>query len=117
MVLVSSASAQENSNVNSKPFILEQGLMDALNSKTDKMSTNDVIANYFKENKDKISIPDPHVNYSKRYQLKDRSNITFIDIGFSIDSLKEEKLDQTKILSTSNNSLVMRLTTYSTNPL
>jgi hypothetical protein len=114
IVLVSSASAQENSNVNNKPTILEQGLMDALNSKTDKMSTNDVIASYFKENKDKISMPDTHVKLSKRYQLKDGSYITFTNIGFSIDTLEEEKLDKTKIQSISSNSLVTTQSTYTT---
>jgi len=88
--------------------------MDALNSKTDNMSTNDVIANYCKANKDKISIPDTHVNYSKRYQLEDGSNITFTNIGFSIDTLKK---DTTKIQSISNNSLMTPKSTYSTPPL
>jgi hypothetical protein len=114
IIFVSFASAQENSKVDSNRFIVEQGLIDALNSKTDKVSTNDVIANYCKANKDKISIPDTHVNYSKRYQLKDGSNITFTNIGFSIDTLKN---DTTKIQSISNNNLMTSKTTYSTSPL
>jgi hypothetical protein len=117
MVLVSSASAQENSKASSKPSIVEQGLIDALNLKTDNMSTNDVIANYCKANKDKFSKPDTHVNYSKRYQLKDGSNITFTNVGFSIDTIKTEKLDTTKTQSMSDNSLVTSQSTQSTLPL
>lgn len=95
MVFVPAASAQENLKINEKPSEMEQSLVDALNSNKKNLSTDDVIANYFKANKDNISISKDGTvsgnNNSRTYQLKDGSNITFTDQGyFLIDSLKEE---------------------------
>lgn len=93
IALVPAVMAQEASKVSDKPSELEQGLIDALNSNTKNSSTDDVIANYCKANKDKISISEnataSGINSSRTYQLKDGSNITFTDRGyFSIDNLK-----------------------------
>lgn len=99
MVFVPAVSAQENSKTSDKPSELEQGLIDALKSNTN-LSTDDVVANYCKANKDKISISESDTasdkNNSRTYQLKDGSNITFTNRGyFLIDSLKEDSNDNT----------------------
>lgn len=93
IALVPAVMAQEVSKVSDKPSELEQALIDALNSNAKNSSTDDVIANYCKANKDKISISEnataSGINSSRTYQLKDGSNITFTDRGyFSIDNLK-----------------------------
>jgi hypothetical protein len=98
IVLVPAVSAQENSKVSYKSSELEKGLVDALNSNTKNLSTNDVVVNYVKTNKDKISKTNFALNntvlgknQSRTYQLKDGSVITFEDDGFfSISSIKEE---------------------------
>lgn len=93
VVFLPAASAQEYIKTSDKPSELEQGLINALNSNTKNSPIDDVIADYFKANKDKISIQKNSAisdkNYSKRYQLKDGSNITFTNEGFSIGILKE----------------------------
>ncbi|WP_052722706.1 hypothetical protein [Methanosarcina sp. WWM596] len=98
MMLVPSVSAQEELKVSDKPSELEQGLIDALNSNTNKLSTDDVIANYVKVNKDKISINDlkekdtvsGQINL-RTYQLKDGLYITFTDGSyFFITGVEEE---------------------------
>jgi hypothetical protein len=92
MVFVSTVSAQDNLTTSVKPSELEQGLIDALNSNTKNLATDDVIANYCEANKDKISASeDDNVsgNNSRIYQLEDGSNITFTNRGhFLIDNLK-----------------------------
>lgn len=81
-----------------------------LNSNTKNASADDVIADYFKTNKDKISIQKNGTisgkTYSRTYQLKDGSNITFTNQGFSIDTLTKEKLNPSTIQSTNKNNIV-----------
>lgn len=93
MVFVSTVSAQDNFTTSVKPSELEQGLIDALNSNTKNLATDDVIANYCEANKDKISTPEDNnvsgKNNSGIYKLEDGSNITFTNRGhFLIDNLK-----------------------------
>lgn len=98
MVLVSSVGAQENILANSKPSELQQGLIDALNSKAKDLSTDQVISNYCKANKDQISKKVlsnsdavSSTSNSMIYELKDGSKIAFTDGShFSIISVKEE---------------------------
>lgn len=95
LVFVPTAAAQENLKTSENLSEFEQGLVDALNSNTENLSTDDIIKNYCKVNKDKISMQkndtDSDENNSRIYQLKDGSNITFTDQGyFLIDNLKEE---------------------------
>ncbi len=95
IVFVPAANAQENSKMSDKPSQLEQGLIDALNYNTKNLATDDVVANYCKVNKDKISIL-TNDTFSvknklslKTYQLNDGSNITFTNKGFFlIDNLE-----------------------------
>lgn len=86
MVFAPAVSAQGNSETSDAPSELEQGLIDALNSNAEKLSTDEVITNYFRANKDEISISGNDAgsgkNESKTYQLKDGSNITFTDQGY-----------------------------------
>jgi hypothetical protein len=80
------------------PSELEQGLIDALNSNTKNLSTDNVVVTYVKANKDKISKSNFALNtttsskdQSRTYQLKDGSEITFTnDSVFSITSITEE---------------------------
>lgn len=100
IAFVPAAMAQEASKVCDKPSELEEGLIDALNSNTKNLATDDVIANYCKANKDRISISGNDTasdkNNSRTYQLKYGSNITFTDRGyFLIDNLKEESNNNT----------------------
>lgn len=105
MVLVPAVSAQENSKTSDKPSQLEQGLIDALNSNT-KLSTDNMIANYCKANKDKISKNSFSSNNPSRYQLKDGSNITFTKDGYIvIDSSKEEANKYTTQPNNKNNRM------------
>ena len=98
MVFVPAVSAQENLKVSDKPSELEQGLINSLNSNTKGLSTDDVVVNYVKANKDKISKTNFALNnttsskdQSRTYLLKDGSEITFENDGFfSINSMKEE---------------------------
>ncbi len=104
LVFLSAASAQQNPITGEKPSQLEQGLIDALNSNTKNLATDDVIANYCKANKDKVSISDNNtasdINNSRTYQLKDGSNITFTDRGyFLIDNLKVNN-NNTQLINT-----------------
>jgi hypothetical protein len=92
-MFLSTANAQENSKMSDKPSQLEKGLIDALNSNTKCLATDDVVANYCKTNKDKILILANDTfsvkNDSRIYKLKDGSNITFTNRGyFIIDNLK-----------------------------
>lgn len=90
IILLPSVSAQESSKISEKPSEFEQGLINTLNSNTE-LSTDNVIANYCKANKDKIPKNSLLSNDSSSYQLKDGSNITFTKDGYIvIDSLKEE---------------------------
>jgi hypothetical protein len=93
MVFVSTVSAQDNLTTSVKPSELEQGLIDALNSNTKNLATDDVVSNYCRANKDNISTPEDNnvldKNNSRMYQLEDGSNITFTNQGhFLIDDLK-----------------------------
>lgn len=98
MVFVPAVSAQENSITSDKPSQLEKGLIDALNSNTsntENLSTDDVVANYCKTNKDKIlTLTNETFSVKNKlslrtYQLKDGSNITFTNKDFFlIDNLK-----------------------------
>ncbi|KKF98206.1 hypothetical protein [Methanosarcina mazei] len=54
MTLIPAVSAQEISKISKKPSELEQGLIDSLNSNKKNLSTEDVVANYVKANKDKF---------------------------------------------------------------
>lgn len=98
MVFVSAASAQENLKTSDKSSELQQGLIDALNSDTKKSSTDEIVSNYCKANKDKISAnnlakSDTASSKAKinSYQLKDGSTITFTNAGcFYITEMKEE---------------------------
>jgi hypothetical protein len=98
MVFMPAACAQETSKVSDKPSELEQGLIDALNSNTKNLPTDNVVVNYAKANKDKISKSSSTMSntasnkkQSRTYQLKDGSSITFDSDGFfSISSIKEE---------------------------
>lgn len=98
IAFVPAAMAQEASKVSDKPSELEQGLIDALNSNTKNLSTDDVVVNYVKANKDKISKSNFVLNNTtssknqlRTYQLKDGSEITFTNDGiFSITRITEE---------------------------
>lgn len=114
IVFVPAVSAQENSIKSDKPSQLEQGLIDALNSNTNNLATDDVVANYCKSNKEKIPILTNETFSAKNklslktYGLKDGSNVTFTNKGFFyISSIKEEqnniKINQK---TTSSKSLV-----------
>lgn len=95
-VFIQPVSAEEVLKTSGKPSELEQGLIDALNSNTNNSSTEDVITDYFKTNKDKISESNAAKNGTvsgkndtRTYQLKDGSNITFTNGGyFLIDKLE-----------------------------
>ncbi len=84
--------------------------IDALNSNKKDMSTDEVVADYCKANKDKISISNNIVNKdhkSRTYKLKDGSDITFTDENFFvISSLKEEVNKNKATLSTSKATLL-----------
>lgn len=108
MVFVQAASAQEVLTVNDGPSELEQGLIDALNSNTKELSTDDVVADYVKENKDKISTnglkgkdtTSDKINL-RTYQLKDGSYITFTNEDlFYISGIEEEANSKTVTQST-----------------
>ena len=98
MALIPAVSAQEELKVSDKPSELEQGLIDALNSNTKNLPTDDVVVNYVKANKDKISKSNFVLNnstlsknQSRTYKLKDGSKITFTnDSIFSITRITEE---------------------------
>ncbi|MGD9775349.1 MAG: hypothetical protein AB7U72_00340 [Methanosarcina sp.] len=104
MALIPAVSAQEELTVSEKPSEWEQGLIDALNSNTKNLSTDDVILNYCEANKDKISknnIINKDIDSNKNsrtYQLKDESTITFTDLNyFFISGIEEEANNKTVI--------------------
>ncbi|WP_292379724.1 hypothetical protein [Methanosarcina sp. UBA289] len=107
-VFVSTVNAQENLKISDKPSQVEQGLIDALNSNSKNLHTDDVIANYCKANKDKISesnlVPKNTIsnkNNLRTYKLEDGSNITFTNEGyFYITGAEEEANDKTVTKST-----------------
>lgn len=106
-------------------FELEQGLIDALNSNTKGISTEEVIANYVEANKDQISI-----NHLKRktsvsdnsnfktYQLEDGSYITFTDEDYFFISGIEKKSNNKALIesatSTKSVSYTPTITGYKT---
>ncbi|AKB38360.1 hypothetical protein MSSAC_3770 [Methanosarcina siciliae C2J] len=110
-VLMPAVSAEENLKTGDKPSEWEQGLIDALNSNTENLSTDDVIADYCKANRHKISMPKLDTasdeNNSRTYQLKDGSNITFTNQGyFVIDNLiVEETKNNTFQLNNQKNTI------------
>jgi hypothetical protein len=119
MALIPAVSAQEVSKISEKPSELEQGLIDSLNSNTKNLSTDDVIANYFEANKDKISINDlakndtvSDENNSRTYQLKDGSKITFTNGSYFYISGMEEETNNKKITQS-----VTATTSYSYTPM
>ncbi|WP_235284784.1 hypothetical protein [Methanosarcina sp. 2.H.T.1A.6] len=68
MALIPAASAQEELTASEKPSEWEQGLIDALNSNTKSLPTDDVVLNYCEANKDKVSI-------LKNNTASDKSNL------------------------------------------
>ncbi|AKB74091.1 hypothetical protein MSLAZ_0830 [Methanosarcina lacustris Z-7289] len=105
MALIPATSAQEELTVSEKPSEWEQGLIDALNSNTKSLSTDDIILNYCEANKYNISKNniinndiDSEKNNSRTYQLKDESTITFTDLNyFFISGIEEEANNKTVI--------------------
>lgn len=110
MAFVQAASAQEVLTVDDSPSEWEQGLIDALNSNTKYLSTDDVIANYCEVNKANISkngFENKDIGSDKKdssfrtYYLKDGSEITFTNESFFfITSMTEEPNNETESLST-----------------
>ncbi|MDK2832967.1 MAG: hypothetical protein PWR29_728 [Methanolobus sp.] len=98
IMLIPTVSAEKLSKTIDQPSELEQGLIDALNSNTENISTDEIIANYFKDNEDKISKNSFAKNDKasdkdnlRTYQLEDGSLITFMKKGdFYISSMEEE---------------------------
>lgn len=106
MALVPVVSAQEELTASEKPSEWEQGLIDNLNSNAKSLSTDKVILNYCKANKDKISILKSDAASDKSnlrtYELKDGSDITFTNENFFfVTSTKKEP----------NNKLITQSTT------
>lgn len=106
MALVPVVSAQEELTASEKPSEWEQGLIDNLNSNAKSLSTDKVILNYCKANKDKISILKSDTASDKSnlrtYELKDGSDITFTNENFFfVTSTKKEP----------NNKLITQSTT------
>lgn len=110
MAFTAAVSAKESSKISDEPSKLEQGLIDALNSNTKSLSADDVIANYFEANKDKIPTPkkDTSGNTSLRtYELKDGSDITFTNQDFFfITSTKKEINNKKECQNTATTSPV-----------
>lgn len=106
MALVPVVSAQEELTASEKPSEWEQGLIDNLNSNAKSLSTDKVILNYCKANKDKISILKSDTASDKSnlrtYELKDGSDITITNENFFfVTSTKKEP----------NNKLITQSTT------
>ena len=90
IAFVPSAMAEEASKVSDKPSELQQGLIDALNSDTKKLSTDEIVSNYCKANKDKISRNSFVSDNSSVYELNDGSKISFTNEDYIvIGSFKE----------------------------
>ena len=95
MALLPVVSAQEELTPSEKPSEWEQGLIDNLNSNAKSLSTDKVILNYCKANKDKIPILKSDTASDKSslrtYELKDGSDITFTNENFFfVTSTKKE---------------------------
>lgn len=111
ILFVSAASAQETLGVSTNPSSLEQGLINALNSNTQNVSTDSIVKDYTSENINvKSYISKNANNYSssqtnlirdqsfsdqsklRTYQLENGENITFTDGDlFYISGIDEEK--------------------------
>ena len=109
ILLVPAASAKEELTVSDKPTEWEQGLINALNSNTKSLSTDDVIVNYCEANKDKIPILKNDTASDKSdlitYELKDGSDITFTNENFFfVTSMKEEPNNESVTQSTTRTS-------------
>ncbi|AKB28503.1 hypothetical protein MSSIT_1784 [Methanosarcina siciliae T4/M] len=105
MALIPAVSAQEELTASEKPSEWEQGLIDALNSNTKSLSTDDLILNYCEANKDKISIlkndTASEKNNLRTYELKDGSDITFTNENFFfVTNMTEEPNNKTITQST-----------------
>ena len=106
MALLPVVSAQEELTPSEKPSEWEQGLIDNLNSNAKSLSTDKVILNYCKANKDKIPILKSDTASDKSslrtYELKDGSDITFTNENFFfVTSTKKEP----------NNKLIIQINT------
>nr|WP_321420136.1 hypothetical protein [uncultured Methanomethylovorans sp.] len=120
MAFTAAVSAQESSKISDKPSELEQGLIDALNSNTKSFSTDDLITNYFKANKDKIPTPNKDTlddTSLRTYELKDGSDVTFTNQGFFfITSTKKELNNKKEIQNTATTSLVASMSALQYTP-
>lgn len=112
-LFVQSASSKEILTADDKPSELEQGLIDALNSNTKENSTDDIIADYFKDNEVATSNLKKNSKLTEKteyrtYQLKDDSDITFTNEGiFFITGITKE----------ANNDIVVKSSTSDTDTL
>ena len=85
-------------------------LIDALNSNTNNLATDDVVANYCKANEDKIPTLTNETFSAKNklnlktYKLKDGSNVTFTNKGFFYISGVKKEQNNIKITQSANAS-------------
>lgn len=115
-LFVQAASSKEILTTTDELSELEQGLIDALNSNTKENSTDEIIADYFKDNEVSTSNLKKNSKLTEKkeyrtYQLEDESYITFTDEDiFFITGITED----TGSTEEANNDIVVKSSTSST---
>jgi hypothetical protein len=115
-LFVQAASSKEILTTTDEPSELEQGLIDALNSNTKENSTDDIIADYFKDNEVTTSNLKKNSKLTEKteyrtYPLKDESYITFTDEDIFFITGSTEDTGSTE---EANNDIVVKSGTSST---